>query len=429
MKGTHLTIALAMVFTLVPVTLLVPGLHELVVVAHGGTTSDAHAFMTVNMLAGMCTVPLAMRFARRRGDVRWWIVGALLVDAVAFVGMWSAPSLGVLYAYRILDGAVHLPAVTLLMVASNRFSGEKRGGALGALASAIMIGVAIGSPLGGWLVDRWAGWVYAVGALLLVLAALISSSMAQLPAAEATPAGAAGRYEWNRSQLQTWIPLGYGFMDRFSIGIFVSTFTLFLSQEHGLGASQKGVLIALFMLPFAMLCYPAGRLADRIGWFAPMLVGNVLFGLVFASYGFVPKTWLPVAMILSGVLSALMFAPNLLLISDLAQRRSGGEGLFGAFQVAGSMGFLVGPIVGGILVAVTTGADGVPAYAAIFALVGGLEAALALLTWAALRGLAREVRSTRAHTSRRALSRSAVPGSDLLPGSDLPAAVRPDGSL
>ncbi|MEO6446283.1 MAG: MFS transporter [Gemmatimonadaceae bacterium] len=391
-----ITLALAMFFTLVPVTLLVPGLHELVVVAHGGSTSDAHAFMTVNMMAGMVTVPFVMRWVRRRGDVRRWVMIALVVDAVAFAGMGLAKSLGGLYAFRVLDGAVHLPAVTLLMVASNRLSGVRRGGSLGALASAIMIGVAIGSPLGGWIVERWAGAVYAVGAVLLLVAAATMASVAPLPPAP-VDAGARktpGRYVWNRTRLQTWIPLGYGFMDRFSIGIFVSTFTLFLSQEHALGASQKGILIALFMLPFAMLCYPAGRLADRIGWFRPMLAGNVLFGLVFASYGLVPRSLLPAVMLLSGVLAALMYAPNLLLISDLAERGEG-EGLFGAFQVAGSFGFLVGPIAGGVLVAATTGPDGAPAYAAIFVGVGMLEVCFALLSWVALRGLAREVRITR----------------------------------
>ena len=88
-----------------------------------------------------------------------------------------------------------------------------------------------------------------------------------------------------------------------------------------------------------------------------MLAGNVLFGLVFASYGVVPREWLPYVMLASGVTSALMFTPNLLLISDLA-RRGAGEGLFAAFQVAGSLGFLVGPIVGGILVVATRDAAG-----------------------------------------------------------------------
>ena len=63
-------------------------------------------------------------------------INAAAFDALAFVGMGMAPSLPVLYAFRVLDGAVHLPAVTLLMLASNRTSGAQRGGSLGALASA-----------------------------------------------------------------------------------------------------------------------------------------------------------------------------------------------------------------------------------------------------------------------------------------------------
>jgi MFS family permease len=187
--------------------------------------------------------------------------------------------------------------------------------------------------------------------------------------------------------LRNWVPLGYGFMDRFSIGIFVSTFTLFLRQAHDLSASQRGTLIALFMLPFALLCYPVGRLAERVGWFKPMIVGNLLFALVFAAYGITPTALLPVLMVASGVLSALMYAPNLLLISSLAERGAG-EGLFGAFQVAGALGFLCGPIVGGILVQTTGGIDGLPAYRAIFALVGALEFALAVASWSTLRGIA-----------------------------------------
>lgn len=401
---THGLIALSMFLTLVPVTLLVPGLHELVVTAHGGSTSDAHAFMAVNMIAGMLTVPLAMRIARRTADIRRWIVIAFLVDAVAFVGMGMAPSLGVLYAFRVLDGAVHLPAVTLVMLAGNRASGGHRGGTLGAVAAAIMIGVAVGSPLGGWLVERGPSAVYGVGAALLVVGAIVSLAFPPFP----MPAtGTAPRsYAFNRSRLQAWIPLGYGFMDRFSIGVFVSTFTLFLTEVHGLSAPQRGILIALFMLPFAFLSYPAGRLADRVGWFAPMMTGNVLFGIVFASYGVVPKAWLPAAMLASGVLAALMFTPNLLLISDLA-RRGHGEGLFGAFQVAGSLGFLVGPMAGGLLMALLRGGDPVTDYRIIFALVGAMEAVLALVAWTSLRAIAREVHDERAVGHAAAVARPA----------------------
>jgi MFS family permease len=221
--------------------------------------------------------------------------------------------------------------------------------------------------------------------VLLIAAGVAAIAMGPVPSAPRQR----GRYVWNWRAPLTWLPLGYGFMDRFSIGVFVSTFTLFLVEVHGLSAVQRGVLIALFMLPFAVLCYPAGRLAQRRGWLVPMLVGNILFGVVFAAYGIVPPTWLPAAMVLSGICSALMFAPNLLLISDLA-RMGHGEGLFGAFQVAGSLGFLTGPIAGGMLVAATRRADGTPAYAAIFAGVGSLELVLAVASLVMLRSLARQ---------------------------------------
>jgi MFS transporter, AAHS family, 3-hydroxyphenylpropionic acid transporter len=99
-----------------------------------------------------------------------------------------------------------------------------------------------------------------------------------------------------------------------------------------------------------------------------------------------PLTMLPAAMVVSGLASAFIFAPSLLLVSDLV-RRGNGEGLFGIFQVAGSFGFLAGPMVGGVLVALT-GADGRPAYESIFAMVGVAELTLATGSIAFLRGVA-----------------------------------------
>jgi MFS family permease len=338
--------------------------------------------MSVNMLAGMLMMPLVMRRLRVLGDLRLWLSGLLLVDAVAFLGMGSAPSLGVLFAFRALDGAVHLPAVTLLMVAANRVAGEKRGGSLGALASALMLGITVGSPLGGWLVERGADAVFRTGAAIFVLAALVCLKAPVSEVATSRPRNY--RFQWRRAE--SWVPLGYAFMDRFSIGIFVSTFTLFLAREHQVDPIQRGWLVALFMIPFAALCYPVGRLAERVGWFPLLVGGNVAFGLVYGSYGFTPIGLLPASMVLSGIASAFIFAPSLLLVSDLV-RRGNGEGLFGIFQVAGSLGFLAGPIAGGLLVALT-GADGRPAYEMIFALVGVAELALALGSVVLLRGFA-----------------------------------------
>lgn len=378
-----------MFLSLVPVTLLVPGLNELVMVRHGASEGAAHAFMTVNMLAGVVAVPMTMRALRRVPDLRLWLVALLSVDAVAFLGMGAADSLGALLGWRTLEGLVHLPVVTLLMVGANRLGEGRRGASLGILATALMLGVTVGSPLGGWLVERGPWAVYATGAALFAAGAALCLA---LPGG-GQAAAARRRYQWNRRAPETWIPLGYAFLDRFSIGIFVSTFTLFLAREHALGPSERGVLVALFMVPFAALCYPAARFAERRGWLRPLIGGNLAFGLVYASYGFVSGPMLPVVMVLSGVASAFMFTPSLILVSALV-RRGQGEGLFGAFQVAGSFGFLFGPIVGGVLVTLTAGSGGRPAYEWIFVAVGLLEFALAAVSWGVLRRFASEARGS-----------------------------------
>lgn len=381
----RILIALATILTLIPVTLLVPGLRELVQVRYGGSAATAHAFMTVNMLSGIIAVPVVMRWQRRSGSVRAWVASLLALDALVFLGMRVSPNLETLLTLRAVDGALHLPAITLLMVAANRLAGQRRGGSLGLLGSSLMIGVAIGSPLGGRLVDRSPALVYVVGAALFLLAAAISLGIA-LPRAEQTRTPSR-RYAWNTSIQLAWVPLTYAFMDRFVIGVFVSTFTLFLGDVHHATGAQRGLLMALFLVPFALLCWPAGRLADRIGWYRPLVISNVLFGVVFAMYARVPFPVLPWMMVLSGVLSALMFAPNLLLTSEVARRA--GDGVFGAFQIAGSVGFLIGPALGGVLVSVLRDADGAVDYDRIFCTVGALECALALASALALGRLLR----------------------------------------
>ena len=126
-----------------------------------------------------------------------------------------------------------------------------------------------------------------------------------------------------------------------------------------------------------------------MGWYGPTVTANILFGLLYASYGLIPLSLLPVAMVLSGVLSAMMFSPSLVLVSEFA-RRGAGEGLFGVFQVAGAFGFLFGPLTGGLLVETMRGDDGNPAWAMIFAVVGVLLVGLGLLSWRVLGRLSAE---------------------------------------
>lgn len=388
-------LALGTVLAMIPVTLLVPGLAELVMHAHGGTRAHAHAFMAVNMFAGILAVPLVMVRLRRRPGLGRWMVGLLLLDAVLFLAMGQARTLEGLLLVRTLEGAAHLPAVTLLMVAAGRLGAERRGAALGLVAGAIMIGVAIGAPLGGILVGLGPGVVYTTGAAILAVAALVVAVAAARVPAAVPHTSTVSRYHWDHRAAHAWMPLVLGFLDRFTIGVFTSTFTLYLAEVLHVTPRERGMLISLFMIPFALLCYPAGRLADRHGWLVPLLLGNFGFGVTYAFYGFTPAALLPLAMLVSGVMSALMYAPNLVLVGEMA-RRGAGEGMYGAFQVAGSLGFLAGPIAGGVAVEVSRRVSGGVQYAAIFAAVGLLVVAAGAASAVSLSALARRWAGERA---------------------------------
>lgn len=111
-----------------------------------------------------------------------------------------------------------------------------------------------------------------------------------------------------------------------------------------------------------------------------MAIGSIAFGLVFATYGL----WLPeqlvAIMVLSGVLSAVMFAPKLALCADLAPK-GGSTTAFAGFNMAGSLGFLCGPIAAGVLCMMLLPllGDG-NGYRLVPAISGGTEVVCALAT-------------------------------------------------
>jgi MFS family permease len=377
-----LPLAGAMFLTLVPVTLLVPMLHELLVVRHGASPLTAHLFMSVNMMAGVLAAPLAVRLASWAGGHTRWLMGALTVDAAAFWFMGRSESLGGLMGWRVVEGAAHLSAVTLLFAAANAVAGARRGAVMGLMGSALTLGVGLGAPLGGVVGTRNLEVLFPLGALVALLAAVLAGLGAlRLHPAMPTPAARSAEPPPRRTAPPALaVPLALAFSDRFAGGIFVSSFMLYVGQGLRLPTSTRGMLMMLFMVPFALSCCPAGMLADRLGRRLPLMIGTAGFGVAFAIYGLVPALVLPWLMLLSGMLSALKLAPLLALCGDHATG-FGRDGVFAAFNVAGSIGFLLGPLAGGLLAQGTLALTGSVNYGIIFAFPGALEVCLALWAW------------------------------------------------
>jgi MFS family permease len=135
-------------------------------------------------------------------------------------------------------------------------------------------------------------------------------------------------------------------VDRFTVGFFTTSFPLYMRNVYELNPAEIGELLALFLLPFALFCYPLGRLAERGSRTLILGGSSVLYAIGVCAVGLVSLKTLPFLMVALGIISAAMLVPTLMLTSELTGSAAKATAM-GGFNAAGSLGFIVGPIVAG----------------------------------------------------------------------------------
>ena len=212
----------------------------------------------------------------------------------------------------------------------------------------VALGVALGAPLGGILGRSGASLPLEVGAgLLLVAAALAAAAAWEVDSSEERP-GLSDIVRALRAHPAILAPLTFAFADRFTVGFFTTTFSLYVGRIYGLSSTEIGIAIFCFMIPFALLSYPFGRLAERQSQVALLCGGSLLYGVGTACVGYVAPPTLQLLMGALGVAAAVMFVPSMLMTTQIAPAAIRATAL-GAFNAAGSLGFIVGPIAGGAI--------------------------------------------------------------------------------
>jgi MFS family permease len=380
---------------LVPVTLPVTVLRGLVQERFEVSEFLTSLFMSVNMLGAVISAPLAGAIAdrtRRRVPI---VVGALLFDAVFLLSLAAPLSFPIFMALRFCEGAAHIVALsTLLGIAAEARGGAERGRVMGLTGGGIMLGVALGAPIGGAIghADPRAP-LYAGSALVAASALLAWRVLEETPESGPKPSlrEIAAALRANPLLLA---PLTFAFVDRFTVGFYTTTFSLFLSRIHDLAPARIGLLMACLMLPFGLLSYPFGRLAERWSRVAMISIGSVAYGIGTAAVAWSEPAWLPLLMGALGVASAVMFVPSLLITSDAAPAEIRTTAM-GAFNAAGSFGFIVGPVTGGFVserVAALAGWEA--GYRAAFGVAGASAVASVVLALPFLLRLVRSGRTT-----------------------------------
>jgi MFS family permease len=366
---------------LLPVTLPVTVLRALVHERFGVSELLTSLFMSINMVGAVLAAAPAGALADRFGRRRDWIVAALVADAVFLFALTLPVSFPVFLALRFLEGCAHIVALSLLLSLAAAASSEaRRGRVMGLVGAGITLGVAIGAPLGGVIGRSDPLLPLQVGSAIVAAAALLARvGLVEVGAGEARPSLAA-ILRMLRANPLLGAPLAYSFVDRFTVGFFTTTFSLYLSRVHALPAPRIGILIAIFMLPFALLSYPFGRLAERHSRVAMVAGGTFIYGVGTATLAFWPIETLPGLMGFLGIASAVMFVPSLVLATDAAPREIRGS-VLGAFNAAGSLGFIAGPLAGGFVSqSVAARASWEAGYQAAFAVAGASAILCVLVT-------------------------------------------------
>ena len=160
-----------------------------------------------------------------------------------------------------------------------------------------------------------------------------------------------------RRRRALWLTLTAGFMGLLDVSIVAVALP---SIERSLGASTSGVqwVVSGYSLAFGLALVPAGRLGDAWGRRRMFLISLAGFVLTSALCGAAPSLFLLiVARLVQGFTAGMLNPQNSGLIQDLFRGVERGRA-FGMYGASVGLSTAVGPIVGGVILAVFGGPDG-----------------------------------------------------------------------
>ncbi|MBD8031583.1 MFS transporter [Solibacillus merdavium] len=132
------------------------------------------------------------------------------------------------------------------------------------------------------------------------------------------------------------------------IGIIVPVMPAYL-QLFGVGGQVLGFLIAGFALAQFLLSPIAGDLSDRHGRKMFIIAGLIVYGCAQILFGLATEVWvLFLSRFLSGAGAAFIMPPIMAFVADITTHEERGKGM-GMIGAAMSLGFMIGPGIGGFL--------------------------------------------------------------------------------
>lgn len=382
-------VAVLLVLTALPDAMVVPILEEILVDRYGVGPGPAHAFLAVNLLGGLCALPI-LGWTARRGRPVMAVAVAAAIDAALLASMWLPIGFTATIALRALEGVADVVVFAVIFDLVGRAGGRGSAGLRYGFASALLsIALGGGAIMGGSIARLDAAavdarpTVFLVGASACLLAAFLAvvwrhplRRLEGLPRLE--PQRPAASMPRRLRPAPLWPLLLIAGSDRAAGGLLTGTLGLFLAEAVGLGPAIRGGLVGSVLLLMGIGAIPAGLLADRFDALRVRLLGAVVFGIGIVVLPLVADMLpvLGVVMLVMGIGGAVLLPTSLALLDRL----HGGLIGMGGFRAAGDLGFLFGVSAAGFLVdLLVSGAsaeEANTAYASIFAGFGAIHLAV-----------------------------------------------------
>ncbi|AYC29088.1 MFS transporter [Paenisporosarcina cavernae] len=156
----------------------------------------------------------------------------------------------------------------------------------------------------------------------------------------------------NGNRLALYVLMFNMFIAMSGIGLIIPIMPDYL-ETFGVAGQALGFLIAMFAFSQFLFSPLSGDLSDKYGRKYLIIIGLVVFGLSQLVFGLATELWvLYAARFVSGLGSAFLVPPMMAFVADITtdEERGKGMGLLGA---AMSLGFMIGPAIGGFLAEVS----------------------------------------------------------------------------
>lgn len=332
------------------VTLIYPVLEDFVMERFNvESVAETSLFVSANLSAYVIFALIWGGLSDRMGKRKIFIIIGFLGNAILMFSLTLAPNMPVLLALRFIEGSFTVMAFSLLMTSVLDIVKKTHyGRGMGILGMGMALGNALGAPLGGRIgaIDPFFPLYF--GSIMLLIGAGIAAAFLKDRELESKPASLKDALLLLREEKRIFIPFAFSFVERFTVGFFVGVFPIMLAMKYGMDSGTIGMYMAAFLIPFALLQYPLGAISDKIGRVPPLVVGSILYGITVANVGIVEPPMLAYVMIFGGIVGALMYPPSAALAGDLADPAKRGTAM-GGFNLFGSLGFAVGPFIGGLI--------------------------------------------------------------------------------